>query len=46
MTNSNPGGVGGRKKKIQTNIPQGQTGHQKPKKEGFIARLLKPKKGK
>jgi len=45
MTDSNPGGPGGKKKKIQTNIPQGQTSHQR-KKEGLIARLLKGKKKK
>lgn len=44
MTNSNPGGPGGKKRKIQTNKPQGKTSHRKsggtakpPKSAVFIA---------
>lgn len=29
MTNSNPGGPGGQRRKIQTNKPQGKTSHRK-----------------
>ena len=41
---ANPGGVGGKRKKIQTNIPQGKTSHQKPKKQGVIGKLFGKKK--
>lgn len=29
MPDANPGGPGGRRKKIQTNVPRGKTSHQK-----------------
>jgi hypothetical protein len=38
-----PGGPGGKRKKIQTNVPQGKTSHQKPK-QGIIGRLFGKKK--
>jgi hypothetical protein len=44
VTNANPGGPGGKRRKIQTNQPQGKTSHQKPKKPGIIAKLLGRKK--
>lgn len=31
MPDANPGGPGGRRKKIQTNVPRGRTSHQKKK---------------
>jgi hypothetical protein len=40
---ANPAGPGGRRKKIQTNLPQGKTSHQKPK-QGIIGRLFGKKK--
>jgi hypothetical protein len=45
VTNSNPQGPGGKRRKIQTNLPLGKTSHQKPKKPGIIGKLLGKGKG-
>lgn len=41
---ANPQGPGGKRKKIQTNLPQGKTSHQKPHKQGILGRLFGKKK--
>lgn len=52
--NANPGGPGGNRTRIQTNVPRGKTSHQKggggkpPKKEccPMVAALVSVKRGK